>query len=1122
MKFLGKFRRKQVLVHHEVAENDHPHAAPPSPDTSNAEADDEDQANSDPDTLQPVVESGLFDAAWYLYRYPDVATFPGGGLNHFCRHGLEELRAPSPYISPANYLRRFPKAKTSTVPAFLHALANLKPEERERAWMPDDDESLGYLMQQSNLFDEAWYLERNRDVGLSGLRPIQHFLCYGAHEGRDPGPAFDTDFYRENHPGFEDDARTAIEHFVRIGMPLGYAGVGRPKYERWLAAFDALTQDDMDHIASDRQDGDPAITAFHVIDADALGVLGRIIGAWTGQVGALFDLRLVRGDDVSEPEWATALSRIGERPHVSVASAGPFLAGLPDGAIVLLCAGPTLMRPHAAYVLSNSLRAGSQAVYADHTLIDSAGARTKPFFKPVMSPEYMKRLPYAGAVVGTVLRDGHRAILSEAIEAATRGEPEKAWAAYLLALPVEMVARAPFLLFQQVADIADLAMTDQPGMGLHHAARPIDADDGTATEPASVSIVIPTRDRCELLRDCIESIGKGTDYPSELIEIVVVDNDSEETETLSYFAELDATKAAVVVRSSGPFNFSQVCNAGAASATGQILVFLNNDMVVKQRDWLQKLVHFAGRPTTGVVGAQLLYPDDTVQHGGVVLGIQGVGAHYLIGVDGEQAAKVDVTRELVAVTGACLSIRRLVFDELGGFDPILAVAFNDVKLCAEAYAAGYRNMYVAEPLFYHHESKSRGFDGTRLRQQRNLREATYVRERFSALFRDDPYYSPNLSLQKIGDVATPPRIIRPWRRSRPGQRRMLLLSRVHGLGHGVAKVVLQQALMFRDRGWDVIIGGPMRTGDAPYRDFQRANLWTAETAAAYAVENGIDCVVAHTPPFFSVARFLGSQPLLYFVDHGEPAPRLFPDWQVREAVDWEKRFCAPLAKRVFTISHTIYNHQFRADAQVIRNGNSHLASWSVEAAARRRGLRARLGLEGCFVILNVCRFGEGERLYKGIDRYGAVASDLPYRHPELAGKVRFLLAGQGKEEDVAEAQAMNLVTFANISDAELIDLYVASDLYMNLSEWEGYNLGIGQALAMGLDVVASDIEAHREFTIETLNSVPEFCASVARRFETWDEDAKDRRAVIEAWDAPLRTMAELVEGDVAAIEPSWP
>jgi glycosyltransferase involved in cell wall biosynthesis len=279
--------------------------------------------------------------------------------------------------------------------------------------------------------------------------------------------------------------------------------------------------------------------------------------------------------------------------------------------------------------------------------------------------------------------------------------------------------------------------------------------------------------------------------------------------------------------------------------------------------------------------------------------------------------------------------------------------------------------------------------------------------------------------------------------------------------------------------------------------------------------------MAHTPPFFSIVRHLGAWPLVYATDHGEPPPYLFEDAQAREDVNWEKRFCAPMLRRVFAISQSVYASQYRKDAIVVRNGNTHLDTWSEDWAGRRRDLRAKFGFGDRFVVLNVCRFGVAERRYKGIVHYGEVASDLVYLHPNIVGRVVFVLAGRGDEEDVAYATSLGLTVFPNLTDAEITELYVAADLYMSLSAWEGYNLGIGQALALGLDVVASDTEAHREFGVETKSSVPDFCEAVARRAARFDETAQGRHAVVQPWADPLTRMAETVEADLNETREVW-
>ncbi len=1065
----------------------------------------------DPDIVRALAETGLLDEDWYLWRYSDVRGFPGGSVVHFAKHGFTELRQPSPHVNPAKFLQKHPRLEREDMRLAFLDMARLDLVERDEDWHSDDDESLEYLLARTDLFDEAWYLRANRDVAASGWNPIRHFVRHGAAELRDPGPAFDSDFYRTLYPDYLERSRSPLADYIRFGRSLGYLTRGPSRYQRWIDAFDRLSDEDIRWIRQDGARLTASVVAVHVLDTEAVPAIDRVLDAWDGQIGVDVTVRFVRGAGIPADVWATCVARIAGQARACCVEPSEALADCAAGTVVLLCGGATLVRPHSAYGLVATLaRRSADAAYADHDHVDEAGTRARPVFKPAMSPEFMRRLPYAGPMIAAVVGDA-RTRLAAAVAQAADGEPDRAFASYLLALDPGRVARVPFLLFGRPdtrSDRTDVFYEPAPASRL-----PPDIVPTQGADLPGVTVIIPIRDRVELLRNCVDSIVEATDYPAERIELLIVDNGSTESGTARYLAELQCRSGTTIVASPGSFNFAAICNDGAEKARGEILVFLNNDTTVNRRDWLAKLVHHAKRPEVGVVGAQLLYPDCMVQHGGVVLGIQGVGAHRMSNIEGDRAAEIDVTREMTSVTGACMAMKRSVFAALGGFDTVLRVAFNDVKLCAAAFTAGYTNIYVGEPLLIHHESKSRGLDTTRAKQHRNSREAIYVREQFGPLFLDDRSYSPNLSLQAVGALGTPPRVVRPWRRSPPGRRRVLLLSRVHRQDHGVATVLNQQAAYLLGRGWDVTVGGPVGKNDLAYDGCRRANLWTADSAAAYAVREGIDCVVPHTPPFFSVTRYLGAWPLVYFVDHGEPPPRLFPDRDAREDVDWEKRFAAPLARRVFAISQAINAQQYHRDVVVVRNGNSHLATWSDPWQERRAAVRKALGYEDKFLVLNVCRFGEGERFYKGVSRYGEVASDLPFRHRDLADTVVFLIAGRGDDDDVAEMRDLGLVPFANVSDAEMRDLYAASDLYVNLSEWEGYNLGIGQAMAMGLDVVASDIDAHREFGVDVSNTIPEICDRIATRVERWSSGSSARRPVVEHWEEPLARFADILEQD---------
>ena len=1038
-----------------------------------------------------VQASGLFDPEFYLLRYPEIRSFRKGPLAHFCQYGIYEHRDPGPNFDTRAFLKMFPEEGKLSIPPFLHVLNSEHVEEPGR-WLSRDTGSLRYLLERSGLFDSNWYKARNPDLVRAGLDAMSHLLDHGMREWRDPGPGFDTEFYAERYPFFLALGLSPLEHFLRIGRVAGYAATGLPKYERWAQRFLVLSAADKERIAADA-------AAYPLPPV-----------AWVA----------VPNGAGPEAVHADIAAQVGAAPRLIDEDPCTELAKLADGTVLILIGGAARMRPQASYVFARALKRFQMvAAYSDHDRVDQEGIHWRPVFKPAMSPDFMARLAYAGPVVALELTAENRGLVAEAIVAAANG-PSTAWAQLLLALSAAHVMRIPMPLFY----LPDLALTETEEDPVYEpvveVVLPAPVAKTTKLETAEawpeVNIIIPTRDRREFLEACIDSVFNQTAYPRDRMRVIVVDNDSKEPETLVYLEALAARPGCSVVPSPGQFNFAKICNDGAEAAKGEILVFLNNDTTVRQADWLDKLARNAARPEIGAVGAQLLYPDGTVQHGGVIVGIQGVGGHRLVGVKAERAALRDITREMVAITGACLAIRRTVFTDLGGFDEQLAVAFNDTVLCVRAHEAGYRNLYIAEPLLTHHESKSRGLDDSREKFARNRREAIYVRERHGALFRDDPSYNPNLSLENVGFLAVPPRIVRPWRRSKPGIRRVLILSSVHGLGHGVAEVVAQQAAFLGGRNWDVIVGGPTTRQDRVYPGCRRVAVWTAQGAAALAVEEGIDCIVAHTPPFFSVTRFVGRHPLVYICDHGEPPSDLFvTDRKEREDIDWEKRFVAPLARRTFAISQAIRDQQFCRDALVLRNGNSHLAAWSSDWAKRRQNLREKFGFTGRFVVLSVCRFGAEERRYKGVDAFINLLDDLHFVVPNLARRGLYVQAGRGNHHDIAHAKAGGLTPFANISDAELAELYAASDLYLSLSQWEGYNLGIGQALAMGLPVVASDIPAHREFGIQTGVTTAHLCALIRDCYERWDESAAERKAWIEPWEVPLARMADTLEADHA-------
>lgn len=283
--------------------------------------------------------------------------------------------------------------------------------------------------------------------------------------------------------------------------------------------------------------------------------------------------------------------------------------------------------------------------------------------------------------------------------------------------------------------------------------------------PPKVSLIVPTRNQHEILRACIDSIRAKTRYPN--YEIVVVDNQSDDAGTLAYLGDIERSGVRVL-RYDQPFNYSAINNFAVANVDGEVIGLLNNDIEVIAPDWLTEMVAHAIRPDVGAVGAKLYYPDDTVQHGGVIVGICGVAGHshkHTARGNPGYFRRLCVTQNLSAVTGACLVVRRDNYLRVGGLESeALTVAFNDVDFCLKLDELGLRNVWTPYAELYHHESKSRGPEDSPEKLARFKREIEYMTTRWGARLRRDPYYSPMLTLDWETFTpdyrAAPPK---PWR-----------------------------------------------------------------------------------------------------------------------------------------------------------------------------------------------------------------------------------------------------------------------------------------------------------------------------------------------------------------------
>jgi GT2 family glycosyltransferase len=260
----------------------------------------------------------------------------------------------------------------------------------------------------------------------------------------------------------------------------------------------------------------------------------------------------------------------------------------------------------------------------------------------------------------------------------------------------------------------------------------------------------------------------GTDYGR--LELIIVDNGSVEPETKALFRRLKQDKRVRILAAPGPFNFSALNNLAVAKAKGEIIVLMNNDITMTGSDWLAEMVSHAVRPNVGAVGCKLLYPDGTVQHAGVALGAggnPGVAAHFGVGRPADDTGyfgHLAMTRNVSAVTAACLALRKSVFEQVGGLDEeALKVAFNDVDLCLKIREAGYDIVWTPFAVLVHHESASRGSDQEAAAQKRFNGEIRAMRQRWGKRLDADPFYGPNLErLQATFGLAIPPKRLHPW------------------------------------------------------------------------------------------------------------------------------------------------------------------------------------------------------------------------------------------------------------------------------------------------------------------------------------------------------------------------
>ena len=559
-------------------------------------------------------------------------------------------------------------------------------------------------------------------------------------------------------------------------------------YAQWQRRFLALTDEDRKTIRERSRHLSVRVSVIMPVYETPERWLRQAIASVRAQLYPLWELCIA--DDASRAPHVRRILEQASREdqrikivfrevngHISAASNSAL--ALATGDFVALLDHDDELAEEALYAVASAAE-GADLIYSDEDKIGEDGTLSDPFFKPDWNPDLLLSQNYVGHLCAI-----RRSLVDElgGFRAGVEGSQD-----YDLILRAaartDRIRHLPLPLYHW-RTIAGSTAGDASAKSYasDSAVRALqDHLDGTARvekahlpttyrvrwsipNPAPlVSLIVPTRDGRQLLETCIESILAKTAYRNR--EILIVDNQSRSPDALEYFAALERRGAARVIRYDAPFNFSAINNFAARQARGSVLGLLNNDLEVIDGSWLEEMVSQALRPGIGAVGARLLYPDGTVQHGGIVLGIGGVAGHahkYMPADAAGYFSRAQLVHDVSAVTAACLVVRKETFDAVGGLDESFAVAFNDVDFCLRVRKLGLRNLWTPQATLIHHESRSRGQEDTPAKRARFAEETRRMQDRWGSVLLEDPAYNPNLTLESEDfSLAWPPRVRNPW------------------------------------------------------------------------------------------------------------------------------------------------------------------------------------------------------------------------------------------------------------------------------------------------------------------------------------------------------------------------
>lgn len=572
-------------------------------------------------------------------------------------------------------------------------------------------------------------------------------------------------------------------------------------YEDWRDTFYAITEQDRTRIRAhiERMTGRPTFSIVMPTYETPPELLSKAIESVRNQLYGEWELCIA--DDGSKNEETRAMLKhyAAEDPRIKVAfretnghisAASNSALELATGEWMALLDHDDELTEDALYWMAATLEENPETdiLYSDEDKIDEEGKLSDPYFKPDWSPELFlsqNMINHLGVYRRSLVekaggfREGFEGSQDYdlALRVLDQTTPERVRHVPVVLYHWRMVAgsvaldtgektypyeRARKAIAEHLERTGQKAEVVAGRDGLSHRVVP-----ALPSRKPHVTIVVPTRDRVDMMRMVVTGLLEKTAYPNW--DLIIVDNGSSKPETLDYFAEIQKDDRIAVLRDDAPFNFSRLNNLAVEKAKGPLILMLNNDIEPVDDGWLEEMVRQLQRPGVGAVGAKLYYPNDTVQHVGVTTGIGSVAGHFDKHLPREAPGyfnRAQLVHNVTAATAACLLTTKKIFKQIGGMnEKELKVAFNDVDFCLKIRAAGYRIVLTPFAELYHHESVSRGLEDTLEKRERFRGEMMWMRETWGDQLDADPYFNPNLSLdQETPTFAIPPRVEKPWER----------------------------------------------------------------------------------------------------------------------------------------------------------------------------------------------------------------------------------------------------------------------------------------------------------------------------------------------------------------------